>query len=103
MTKFYDRENNPITSDGDEEAVIKWARMYEDNEYRQVKVTALDEKRRAWVSTIWQGFDFYGNDAFPQIFETMQFENDRPVDDPVRHHTEADAIEYHDALVANWK
>lgn len=102
MTEFYDRENNPITSDGGEEAVIRWARMYEDDEYRTVKVTPLDEKRRAWVSTIWTGFDFYGNNEFPAIFETIQFENDRPVDDPVRHHKEADAIEHHEALVAAW-
>jgi len=102
MTEFYDRENQPIEDADGTLAVIRWARMYEDNEYRQVKVTPLDEKRKAWVSTIWTGFDVYGNGEYPAIFETMQFENDRPVDDPVRHHKEADAIEYHDQLVAAW-
>lgn len=61
MTDFYDRQGNPLE-------LLAWARLYEDDDYRQLRVTDLGTYV---VSTIWRGFDtrLANPDGPPRIFE----------------------------------
>lgn len=95
MILYWDKQNQPI------ENVLTWARLFEDHEYRRI---AFDEHDGVVVSTIWQGLDLshtlYQDGSTAMIFETLVW---RPPtgEDLARTywHTEADALEGHQALV----
>lgn len=111
MTDFYDRQGKLITDAEDgTPATLVWARLYEDHEYRQVKVSKVDEDAKVWVSTIWMGFDmnapsFYA-DSVPFLFETVlaqDIDGRSVIHHTFRDPTEENAVATHDHVVEQWR
>ena len=85
---YYDRQGLPIE-------MLEWATIFEDPEYKQIRVTELPDGRE--VSTVWLGMNHNFHGGPPLIFETMVFP---AADYQERYSTEAEAIAGHEALVA---
>jgi hypothetical protein len=60
MSDFFDRDLRPLT-------VTEWAELFEQDDYRQVELTHLDDGRL--ISTIWEGISM-GGAGKKGIFET---------------------------------
>ncbi len=74
-----------------------------DLDYKRVAATVLPDGK--WVSTVWLGLDHNWGDGPPVIFETMVFANpwnSRDLDS-CRYRTEADAMEGHAKMAAEWR
>ena len=96
---YYDREGKPIGF-GD------WAVLHEDNDYKIVRRDYPVPEIR--VSTAWLGMDHQYGDGPPVIFETMVFDEEGGRFEELgewtmRHHTETQAIAYHEKTVADVK
>lgn len=102
MTDFYARDGQPLDFES-------WAGLREDDTYRRVAETWIDDG--IWVSTVWLGIN-YSFTAPPLIFETMVFAAHlREIDHEVwRCSTESEARVMHqvalsyvqDALTRRW-
>lgn len=73
MWYILDDRGEPVCIGSDEEALLTWARWFEEDENRVVQHTELPNG--AWVSTIFLGFDngFPGDPDNPILWETMLF------------------------------
>lgn len=73
---YWNRDGEKIGAIGEKDATLKWARMFEDPEYRIVAVDQ-DGEAQPMISTIWQGLDLnhslhQDREGFvPAIFETV--------------------------------
>src|SRR5262249_51135070 len=87
---YYDRQGTPIP-------LMEWARLFEDDDYKMLARTDLDDA--ITVSTIWLGIDHGSLGRVPLIFETMVFGPTWCDLDCWRYATEAQALEGHTAAV----
>lgn len=96
MSKFYDRQGNPMP-------MMEWARRYETRgDEKRVAESTLPNGR--WVSTVWLGIDHSFGSGPPLIFETMVFESEDDLSelDCERYSTEAEAVAGHARIVEKW-
>ena len=90
MTDFYDRDGESLT-------LFEWADKHENDEYKIVTQTAIDDDIR--VSTVWLGLDHnFAIGGEPLIFETMIFGGVNDMD-MWRYSTEAEARAGHEVAV----
>jgi len=95
---FYDRKGQPISRD---EFVLQWQ--------PDTQIVARFQDERILISTVWLGIDHQFGVGKPLIFETMVFVNDPAAVDPKydnlqwRWHTEEQAKEAHDIIVACYR
>jgi len=91
----YDRQGNKI------EDVLEWSMMLGDESYKKVGDEHLANGLH--VSTIWLGLDHGYKRHKPLIFETMAFNgSDMMGILQERYYTEAEAIEGHNEIVAQY-
>jgi hypothetical protein len=92
--RYYGRDGRQLTLD-------EWSVLFDDDEYKQVAETTIDN---LWVSTVWLGLDhnIWGHGP-PLIFETMVFDRGdgtSPWDmDQARYSTEEAARRGHEQMV----
>lgn len=89
---------------GMELELLDWARLFEQDAYRQVELTELPSGYQ--VSTIWEGFDpralaADGLARTPDIFETVAFFGERRVDEE-RAPTHREALTTHARFVERY-
>lgn len=95
--RYFDRKGNPM-------ALLDWARLCEDDDYKIVKQEDVGDY---FVSTVWVGLNMAFWREMPiKIFETMIFVKDKEQKrkDPIdgyqdRYSTEEEAIEGHEKAV----
>ena len=90
MRDCYDRSGEAITS-------ARWALLFEDKRYQVVKQSNVGP---VLISTVWLGIDHSFGHGPPQIFETMTFGSED--EEQYRYASEAEALEHHAELVAQF-
>jgi hypothetical protein len=90
MLRRYDKEGRAIS-------LGTWTVLFEDNDYRVVKVTDTQEDHT--VSTVWIGMASGQGPSGPVIFETMVFDHEGKALEVYKYATEDEARRNHTYLV----
>ncbi|EJW13988.1 hypothetical protein M5X00_29690 [Paenibacillus alvei] len=93
MHLHFDRQGNPLEFE-------KWANLLEDDNYRVVEQTTLEDK--TLVSTIWTGIDNSINNS-KQVFETVIFPPDGSTEMVGRWSSEEEACVMHNQTLLKLK
>lgn len=88
---YFNRNGDPISYE-------EWSMLFEDNTYRVIKQTVIDD---FLISTIWHGIDIFPS-HYPNVFETVIIADDRVLlAGPYKRHIEQLALNVH-AMLEKW-